>query len=97
MAGRQWQTRNLGGGEVAELSEMVTIRCRDTGKEWKLARGVMEKQLMMRTYPVNPEEGLVNPDTGKPTGFPVDDWRRTIDRINAVRKPLAEKAAAKTP
>lgn len=81
--------RNLTGGETAELTQMVTIRCKDTGKEWTMSRGAMEKQLMMRPFPVNPDEGLINPDTGKPTGFPVDDWKLTVDRINATRKALA--------
>lgn len=86
--------RNLTGGETAELTQMVTIRCRDTGKEWTMPRGAMEKQLMMRPFPVNPDEGLINPDTGKPTGFPVDDWKLTVDRINATRKALATGAAS---
>jgi hypothetical protein len=89
--------RNVSGGETAELTQDVTIRCRETGKEWKMTRGAMEKQLMLRAYPVNPDEGLVNPDTGKPTGFPIDDWKATVDRCNTMRAPLAEKAAtAKT-
>src|ERR1043165_5466958 len=84
--------RSMKAGETAQLTQEVTIRCRETGKEWKMSRGAMEKQLMLRPYPVNPEEGLINPDTGKPTGFPVDDWKLTVDRVNVTRAPLAEKA-----
>lgn len=87
--------RNLGASETSELSQDVTVRCRDTGKEWKMRRGVMEKELMMRPYPVNPDEGIINPDTGKPTGFPVDDWKLTVDRVNSSRAPLAEKQVPK--
>jgi hypothetical protein len=89
--------RNLSGGETAELTQMVTIRCVETGKEWTMPRGAMEKELMLRPYPVNPEEGLVNPDTGRPTGFPIDDWAVTVKRVNASRAPLAEKAGAVAP
>lgn len=89
--------RNLGAGETAELTQEVTVRCRETGKEWKMPRGAMEKQLMLRPYPVNPEEGLINPDTGKPTGFPIDDWKLSVDRINASRAPLAEKQNSAKP
>jgi hypothetical protein len=85
--------RGLGGGETSELTQEVTIRCKETGKEWKMPRGAMEKQLMLRPYPVNADEGLINPDTGKPTGFPVDDWKRTVEQINASREPLATGGA----
>jgi hypothetical protein len=83
--------RNLGGGETQELSQEVTLRCSETGKEIKMPRGAVEKQLMMRPYPVNPDEGLPNPDTGKLTMFPVDDWKNMVSGVNASRKPLAEK------
>ncbi len=85
---------NMRGGETAELTQTVTIRCKETGKEWTMPRGAMEKQLMLRPYPVNPDEGLINPDTGKPTGFPVDDWKLTVERINASRKALATGAVS---
>lgn len=82
--------RGMSRGETKELTQSVTIRCRETGKEWQMPRGAMEKQLYMRKYPIDPNEGLINPDTGKPTGFPVDDWKTTIERVNAERKQLAE-------
>ncbi len=83
--------------ETNELVQAVTIRCAETGKEWTMPRGAMEKQLMLRAFPVNPEEGLINPDTGKPTGFPVDDWNKTVKRINDTRAPLAQKDQLKNP
>lgn len=89
--------RNLGGGETAELTETVTIRCRETGHEWVMKRGEMEKQLMLRPYPVNPEEGLINPETGKPTGFPVDSWKQTVEMINAERAELAGGGSSPAP
>lgn len=78
--------RSSRGGEQAFLGEMVTVRCRETGKEWKMSRGDIEKRLMLRGHPLNPDEGLPNPDTGKPTGFPVDDWKRMIDGLNSERQ-----------
>jgi hypothetical protein len=74
-----------GSGEQRELSQMITIRCRETGKEWKVLRGSMEKELMLRPHPLNPDEGLVNPETGKRTGFPVDDWKELLDSMNQER------------
>jgi hypothetical protein len=90
--------RSMGGGETSELTQDVTIRCSETGKEWTMPRGAMEKELMLRPYPVNPEEGLINPDTGKPTGFPVDDWKLTVERVNSSREePGTTRAAPKKP
>lgn len=74
---------------VDKLSEDVSIRCDETGKEWTINRGRMERLLRTRYNGedglVDPLEGIVNPDTGKPTGFPVNresDWDATIERIN---------------
>jgi hypothetical protein len=50
----------------------------------------MEKELIMRPFPVDPNQGLTNPTTGKPTGFPADDWKETIDRINLDLKEVVE-------
>ncbi|MGE3106733.1 MAG: hypothetical protein AB7G11_17465 [Phycisphaerales bacterium] len=83
--------------ETNELAEMVTIRCSETGREWQMTRGAMEKELMLRPYPVNPEQGLINTETGRPTGFPVDAWNKTVQRINAERSALAEKDRKKYP
>lgn len=82
--------RQVTGGETRELGSMVTIRCTETGDTWQVPRGVMEKELYMRPFPINPDEGLINPKTGKRTGFPVDDWKLTVERINLDRKGLAE-------
>ena len=82
------------GVEQQELAETITIRCAETGKEWKMTRGAVEKQLMMRPYPINPDEGLTNPDTGKPTGFPVDHWKEMVHVLNEDRKVAMEDAAS---
>jgi hypothetical protein len=80
--------RNFKGDEVSALTQMVTIRCNETGETWTMLRGAMERELYDRPFPVDPSAGLVNPKTGKFTGFPVDDWKLTIDRINAERKAV---------
>ena len=80
--------RNFQSGDIAQLTQNVTIRCSETGETWQVPRGVIEKQLYQRPYPVNPNEGLINPKTGKATGFPVDDWKQTIERINNEIKAL---------
>lgn len=83
-----------GSTQTAQLTEIVTIRCSETGKTWTLPRGAIEKQLMMRPYPVNPDEGLTNPETGKPTGFPVDEWKTTVANINSDRATLIKQREA---
>jgi hypothetical protein len=89
--------RGMGGGETAELTEEVTIRCSETGKEWKMVRGAMERELMLRPFPIKPDEGMINPDTGKPTGFPVDDWKLTVERVNSSRDPATTNNAPTKP
>lgn len=80
--------RQFMAGETRELTQMVTIRCIETGETWQMPRGQMESELYTRSFPLDPNEGLVNPKTGKKTGFPVDDWKLTVERINAEREAL---------
>jgi hypothetical protein len=68
--------------EQQQLTQIVTIRCSETGETWTMPRGALEKQLMMRKYPLDSNDGLPNPKTGKNTGFPIDQWKETIDRVN---------------
>lgn len=82
--------------ETTELAEMITIRCIETGKEWKVPRGVMEKELYLRDFPVDPNKGLINPDTGKFTGFPVDAWKETVERVNAERSQVQKAGSSAT-
>lgn len=82
--------RNLTSDEVNQLTSTVTIRCAETGKTWQMPRGLMERELYDRSFPVDSSQGIINPDTGKPTGFPVDDWKQTIERINAERKAVRD-------
>lgn len=73
---------------VARLSETVTIRDSETGDEWKMRRGLMEKELIEESAlgKLDTKMGLKNPKTGKATGFPIDSsWEATIQRINEER------------
>ncbi|MFG0314347.1 MAG: hypothetical protein ACF8LL_09205 [Phycisphaerales bacterium] len=89
-------TRLSGGGGGAysaeRMSEMVTIKCVETGEEWEMTRGLMEQQLRRRGTELSPEEGLLNPSTGRPTGFPFDkgEWRETVERINREKQRAIE-------
>lgn len=83
--------------ETEQLTEMVTIRCSETGDTWQVLRGVMEKELYLRSYPLDPNQGLMNPKTGKPTGFPVDAWKQTVERINAERGSVGAHPAPAAP
>lgn len=74
---------------LQRMTENVTIRCTETGKEWTMPRGRMEKELFGRGGQIDPAVGLINPDTGRATGFPVDDWKETVDRINKEKQALA--------
>ncbi len=91
--------RFTASSESQQLTEMVTIRCAESGETWTVARGVMEKELYLRSYPVDPNQGLLNPKTGKFTGFPVDAWKETVERVNAerstVEKPPSTSNAGK--
>ncbi len=74
--------RGTGGGQTAVLAGEVVIKDRETGETWKMLRGVLEKQLYERAHPIDPNVGVNNPTTGKPTGF-TDDWEQLVSRINA--------------
>lgn len=76
-------------------TEMVTIKCRETGEEWTMPRGRMEQMLWDRPAPIDPSQGLPNPKTGKLTGFPKSDWEQTVERISAERQDIALKRSHK--
>lgn len=83
--------------ETGQLTQMVTIRCSETGETWQVLRGIMEKELYLRPLPVDPNEGLMNPKTGKRTGFPIDQWKETVQRINTERELDARPGTAPPP
>ncbi len=83
--------------ETEQLTQFVTIRCTETGDTWQVLRGVMEKELYLRPYPIDPNQGLINPKTGKATGFPIDAWKETVDRVNTERSEVEQPAGSRPP
>lgn len=74
------------------MVENLTITCTETGKQWQMRRGEMEKILRGRGFQVDPTQGLPNPDTGKLTGFPPKSvWEESVSRINAERRARLEQ------
>lgn len=83
---------------VERLSEQVTIKCSETGEEWTMTRGVMERELRMRTGTLDTAQGVINPKTGKPTGFPFkkSEWEETIARLNKEKQEIEAKGGKRT-
>ncbi|MBX3381631.1 MAG: hypothetical protein KF805_16160 [Phycisphaeraceae bacterium] len=81
--------------DPARLTQDVTIRFTDTGEEVTMSRGRLEKELRGSGKALNPDEGLLNPKTGKLTGFLVatNEWKETIARLNQER----QEAQARSP
>lgn len=70
-------------------SELVTIRCTETGKEWQMNRGQFERLLLTEDGLIDPNKGIPSKFAdGRPTGVLVDkkDWEDTVKRINAMKK-----------
>ena len=72
-----------------QLAETVTLVCRETGEEFKMPRGQVERELWGRPLPLDLSQGLLNPGTGRPTLFPKSEWEQTVERINSDRQAIA--------
>lgn len=88
--------------DPARTTQEVTIRFTDTGDEVKMSRGRFEKELRGGGRELKLEEGIINPKTGKPTGFLVaaDEWKETVERLNLERSEAQAASpwgAASTP
>ncbi|MCC6427071.1 MAG: hypothetical protein IT435_09665 [Phycisphaerales bacterium] len=83
---------------VERLSEMVTIKCVETGEEWEMTRGQMELELRQRQGMIKDGEGLQNPKTGKFTGYPFSkrEWSETVKRLNEARQAAIDRRGGKT-
>lgn len=66
------------------MQQMVTIKYADTGETAQMPRGRFEKMLRDAGTKLDPKQGLVNPATGKPTGFLFDqrEWEEAVSRVN---------------
>ena len=90
------------------MQQSVTIKYTDTGETATMPRGRFEKMLREMGGKLDPNVGLLNPKTGKPTGFLFNqaEWDETIKRVNAaidtaraklpddIRKTLTDKPVA---
>jgi len=65
------------------LSETVTLKCIETGEKFEMPRGRYEKELWERPLPLDTNQGITNPNTGRPTLFPANEWDETIERMTA--------------
>jgi hypothetical protein len=79
-----------------QLSETVTLVCRETDEEFEMPRGRMEQDLWTRPLPLDPSVGLTNPKTGRPTLFPKSEWEQTCERINSDRQAIADQSTRKS-
>tara|TARA_E500000318_G_scaffold108919_1_gene120761 strand:- start:401 stop:757 length:357 start_codon:yes stop_codon:yes gene_type:complete len=70
-------------------SEMVTIRCTETGEEWEMNRGQFERMLLTSDGLIDPAKGVPSKFAdGRPTGVLVNkgEWEETVGRINAMKR-----------
>jgi len=77
------------------MQEMVTIKYTDTGDTAEMPRGRFEKMLRDAGTKLDPNQGLINPKTGKPTGFLFNqrEWEEAVGRVNEA----VDRARAKLP
>lgn len=74
---------------IERRSQMVTIRCTETGEEWTMNRGQFERMLLMEPGMIDPTQGIPSKFAdGRPTGVLVDtdEWTETVERINAMKR-----------
>lgn len=90
-AGLYLKNRGGSGSETPErLAQKITIKDSVTGDEWQMGRGKLISALRGASAngPLDPKNGVINPKTGKATGFPVDrkEWDDLIASLNAERE-----------
>lgn len=82
------------------MTQMVTIKYMDTGKEEQMPRGRLIKMLLDQGGTIDATKGIINPETKAPTGFIYDkeDWEALVKQLNADRAEAQKaKPAAGTP
>ena len=97
-----------GGGEFDSnsMGQMITIKYTDTDDEEQMTRGELLKRMITDSggAAIDPNKGIVNPKTGKPTGFLHDKgkWNTLVKDVNEQRAaanqaPGAPKAPTAPP
>jgi hypothetical protein len=74
------------------MQETVTIRFTDTNDEMTMTRGQMDRDLRKSGPKLDPSVGIINPKTGKPTGFLFNksEWDEMITRINREKEEIRQ-------
>lgn len=84
--------RSRGAGEYDpdRMKDMLTIRYTDTDEVEKIPRGRLDQMLRRSGDKLDATKGIINPKTGKPTGFLVDEdeWTSMIERINKEKEQV---------
>lgn len=84
------RNRSIASPHSAErLAQKIAIKDSVTGEEWEMTRGKMIAGLRAASAqgPLDPNNGIINPKTGKSTGFPADkdEWEDLIRQLNEER------------
>ncbi len=82
----------LASGSTRALATPVQIKDKETGETWTLYQAQIEAIVRVRPSPIDVNEGLPNPKTGKLTGFPTRGWEATIKKIESFRTPATEQS-----
>lgn len=92
--------RNSAGNEIDSvdtLSEMVTIRCTETGKEWEMNRGRLVQMLMQQSGTIDVNQGIPSQFAeGRLTGVIVDKsaWEATVEYVNSMKQGISGRTKA---
>lgn len=87
-----WRGRGAGPYSLDRMTADLTIRCAETGEEWTVPRGRVEAELRQRAGLIDTGQGLVNPKTGRATGFPVArEWNDMVQRVNADKQAMLSR------
>lgn len=91
------RTRGAGDYDPDRMKDMLTIRYTDTDEVEKIPRGRLDQMLRRSGDSLDPTKGIINPKTGKPTGFLVDEdeWTTMIERINREKDAVREASGGK--
>ncbi len=84
----------LVSGSTRALATPVEIKDKETGETWTLYQAQIESIVRQRPSPIDVNQGLPNPKTGKLTGFPTRGWEATIKKIEESRQAPAEDSSA---
>jgi hypothetical protein len=91
------RSRGSGDYDPESMKEMLTVRYTDTDEVEKIPRGRLDQMLRRSGDSLDPTKGIINPKTGKPTGFLVDEdeWTTMIERINREKDALRQAAGGR--